>query len=84
MSTSRPDKTIDDLLAEFLAAQRVRLSAKTYDKYEAIIALYQSYLERYWPDHSGKDYDAVTGAGGTYCGTYGAKDITAGFSEFLD
>ena len=63
MSTSRPHKTIDDLLAEFLAAQRVRLSAKTYGKYEGIIALYQSYLERYWPDHSGEDYDAVIRAG---------------------
>ena len=40
-------------------------------------------MRRYWPDHSGKDYDAVTKAKGTYCGTFGAKDITPGFSEFL-
>ena len=35
------------------------------------------------PGHSGKDSDAISRAGGTYCGTYGADDITAGFSEFL-
>ncbi len=84
MSTPRPDRTIDDLVAEFLAAQEARLSPKTYAKYEGIINLYRAYLERYWPDHSGPDYSAVTRAGGTYCGTYGAEDITAGFSEFLD
>jgi hypothetical protein len=83
MSTPRPDKTIDDLFAEFLAAQKVRLSPKTYARYEGIVALYRGYLERYWPGHSGQDYDAVTRAGGTYCGTYGADDITSGFSEFL-
>lgn len=84
MNTPGPDMTIDDLLAEFLAAQKARLSAKTYGKYEGIIDLYRAYLERYWPGHSGPDYDAVTRAGGTYCGTYGAGDITSGFSEFLD
>ena len=84
MSTPTPDKTIDALFAEFLAAQRARLSPQSYSRYEAIVDnLYRGYLERYWPGHSGKDYDAVTRAGGTYCGTYGADDITSGFSEFL-
>ena len=84
MSTPRPDRTIDDLFAEFLAAQKARLSPTTYARYEAVIDnLYRGYLERYWPGHTGKDYDAVTRAGGTYCGTYGADDITSGFSEFL-
>ena len=83
MSTPKPDKTIDQLFEEFLADQEARLSPKTFDKYEGIIHLYRSYLESYWPDHSGKDYDAVTKAKGTYCGTYGAEDITSGFSEFL-
>ena len=82
MSTPRPDKTIDRLFEEFLADQEVRLTPKTFDKYDGIIHLYRSYLESYWPDHSGKDYDAVTKARGTYCGTYGAEDITSGFSEF--
>jgi hypothetical protein len=84
MSTPRPDWTIDDLFAEFLVAQKTRLSPKTYARYETVIDnLYRGYLERYWPGHTGKDYDAVTRAGGTYCGTYGADDITSGFSEFL-
>ena len=83
MDTPRPDKTIDQLFAEFLADQKARLSPTTYGKYETIIELYESYLERYWPGHSGKDYDATTQAKGTYCGTFGAEDITSGFSEFL-
>ncbi|WP_165234537.1 hypothetical protein [Aquisphaera insulae] len=83
MSTPRPDRTIDDIFAEFLAAQEARLSSKTYARYEGIIDLYRGYLERYWPGHSREDCDAVTRAGGTYCGTYGAADIASGFSEFL-
>ena len=83
MNTSQPDPTIDQLFEQFLADQEARLSSKTYGKYEGIIDLYRSYLERYWPGHSGTDYDAVTGSKGTYCGTYGAADITSGFSEFL-
>jgi hypothetical protein len=83
MDTPGPDKTIDQLFAEFLADQKARLSPKTYSKYDAIIDLYGSYLERYWPGHTGQDYDAITKAKGTYCGTYGAEDITSGFSEFL-
>ena len=83
MNTPKPDKTIDQLFEEFLADQEARLSPKTFDKYEGIIHLYRSYLESYWPDHSGKEYDAITKAKGTYCGTFGAEDITSGFSEFL-
>jgi hypothetical protein len=83
MNSFKPDKTIDQLFEEFLADQEARLSPKTLDKYEGIIHLYRSYLESYWPDHSGKDYEAITRAKGTYCGTYGAMDITSGFSEFL-
>jgi hypothetical protein len=48
-----------------------------------IIELYRAYLERYWPGHSGEDFQAITGAKGTCCGTYGAEDIASGFSEFL-
>ena len=62
MNTSKPDKTIDQLFEEFLADQEARLGSKTFDKYEGIIHLYRSYLERYWPDHSGKEYDAITKA----------------------
>ena len=83
MNNPKPDKTIDELFAEFLADQEARLSSKTYGKYEGIIDLYRSYLERYWPGHLRKEYDAITKTQGTYCGTFGAEDITSGFSEFL-
>ena len=36
MSTPRPDKTIDELFAEFLAAQEARLSPQTYTRYEDV------------------------------------------------
>ncbi len=49
MSTPRPDKTIDDLFAEFLAAQEARLSLQTYSRYEGIIDLYRADpFGRYW------------------------------------
>jgi hypothetical protein len=83
MSTPRPNKTITQLFEEFLADQEARLSPKTYDKYEGIIHLYRSYLESYWPGHGGKEYNAITKAKGTYCGTFGTGEITSGFSEFL-
>lgn len=83
MGTPKPDKTIDQLFAEFLADQKARLSPKTYSRYDWIIELYGSYLERYGPDHSGQESAAIAQAKGTYCGTYGAEEITAGFSEFL-
>jgi hypothetical protein len=77
-------KTIDQLFKEFLADQKTRLSPKTHRRYEDIIHLYRSYLESYWPDHSQKEYDAITSAQGTYCGTFGPEDLTSGFSGFLD
>jgi hypothetical protein len=69
--TMKTSKTIDQLFEEFLADQKARLSPKTYARYEQIIFLYRSYLERYWPGHSHKEYDAITSAQGTYCGTFG-------------
>jgi hypothetical protein len=84
MSTPKPDKTIDDILGELLAAQEARLSSKTHAKYEGIVDLYRACLERCWLGHSGPDYDVVTQARGTHCDIDGAEDITSGFSEFLD
>ena len=82
MKTRKPKKTIDQLFTEFLAVQEARLSPKSYSTYEGIIDLYRSCLERYWPDHS-DEYEAITKAKGTYCGTFGAKEITSGLYEFL-
>jgi hypothetical protein len=82
VDANKPAKTIAQVLEEFLADQKDRISHKTYLKYQSIIDLYQSYLEGYWPGHDGQ-YDKVTKAGGTYCSTYGPEDATAGYGEFL-
>jgi hypothetical protein len=83
MSTAGRGKTIDKMLDEFLDEQEARWSPATYRKYEAIVGLLKAYMERYWPDHDG-EYDRVTKAGGTYCGTYGPEDIAGAFFMFLD
>jgi hypothetical protein len=83
MSPPKSNKTIDQILDEFLDDQEARLSHSSFTKYETIIRLYKAYLERYWPGHEQKEYDAITKKGGTYCATFGAEDITEGFSEFL-
>ena len=84
MKNRKPDKTIDQLFKEFLADQKARLSPRTLTKYQDAIDLYRRYLESYWPDHSGEEYNAITKANGTYCGTFGAKEMASGFYEFLD
>lgn len=83
MSSPKPSKTIAQVLEEFLADQKARLSPKTYSRYADIIHLFKSYLESYWPGHEQADYDRITKAGGTYCGSFGPEEITSGFSEFL-
>src|SRR5205823_83925 len=82
MKPAKPDKTIAQVFEEFLAEQKPRISHKTFLKYWGIIDLYKSYLENYWPRHDA-EYDKITKAGGTYCGTFGPDDATAGYSEFL-
>ena len=47
MTTDKPTKTISAIFEEFLAEQKVRISHKTYLKYQSIIGLYKSYLESY-------------------------------------
>jgi hypothetical protein len=82
METAKPEKTLAELFEEFLADQKPRISHRTFLKYQSIIGLYKSYMESYWPGHNG-EYDRITKAGGTYCGTFGPKDATGGYSEFL-
>lgn len=77
------ERTISQVLDEFLSAQRDRLSPKTYSKYDSIIDLFKSYLESYWPSHGQDDYDRITKDGGTFCGTFGPDEILGGYSEFL-
>ena len=64
METTKPTKTISQVFEEFLADQECRISQQTYSKYETVIDLYKSYLERYWPDHDG-ECGKITKAGGT-------------------
>jgi hypothetical protein len=82
MGAAKPARTLSEVFKEFLADQKARISHKTFLKYQNIIDLYQSYLEGYWPGHDG-EYDKITKAGGTFCGTFGPDEATAGYSEFL-
>jgi hypothetical protein len=83
VSSTRPTKTISQVFEEFLAEQKTRQSAKTHSKYRSILQLFESYLESYWPDHDQEEYNRITRAGGTFCGTFGPEAIPAGYSEFL-
>lgn len=83
MSNPKPTKTIDQVFEEFLAEQEARLSETTYRRYEDVLDLYRSCLENYWPGHSDEEYDRITSAGGTFCGTFGPEEITGGLFEFL-
>ena len=83
MSTAKLAKTLSEVFDEFLTDQKPRISHRTFLKYQTIISLYKSYLESYWPGHDQTEYDRVTKAGGTYCGTFGPEDATAGYWEFL-
>jgi hypothetical protein len=83
MTAAKPAKTLAQIFAEFLADQKARVSHKTFLKYQGVIDLYKSYLESYWPGHDQAEYDRITKAGGTFCGTFGPEEATAGYGEFL-
>ena len=83
MSTANRAKTIDEVFTEFLADQEARLSPSTYRRYDDILHLFRSCLERYWPGHDQEEYDRITKTGGTFCGTFGPEEITGGLGEFL-
>ena len=82
MSQSKPTVTIEQAFREFLAEQEARLSPATVSKYESILDLFGSCLERYWPGHD-EEYERITATGGTFCGTFGPEEILGGLSEFL-
>ena len=83
MSPEQPAVTIDHVFEEFLAEQKPRLSRSTLSKYDGILDLLRSCLENYWPGHDQEEYDRITKAGGTFCGTFGPEEIVGGLSEFL-
>ncbi len=76
------NRTISQILNEFLADQKSRLSARTFHKYETIIDLFKKYLESYWPGHD-HEHDELTDKGKNFCDTFGPQDILGGYSEFL-
>jgi len=83
MSNPKAAMTIDQVFEEFLAEQEARLSASTYRRYDDVVDLLRMCLEDYWPGHSQEEYNRITSAGGTFCGTFGPEEITGGLSEFL-
>jgi hypothetical protein len=83
MTTDKQTKTIDQVFDEFLADQATRLGPKTYRQYEDMLNLFRSCLERYWPGHNQEEYNRITEAGGTYCGSFGPEEIVGGLSDFL-
>ena len=83
MTQSKPTVTIDQVFQKFLAEQEARIGPSTFSKYESILDLFRSCLEGYWPGHEQKEYDRITKAGGTFCGTFGPDDLLGGLSEFL-
>jgi hypothetical protein len=83
MRQLKPTLTIDQAFKQFLAEQEARLSPSTLSKYEGILDLLRSCLESYWPGHDQKEYDRITEAGGTFCGTFGPEEILGGLSVFL-
>jgi hypothetical protein len=71
MKSPRPDKTMDQIFAAFLA------NPATCD-------LYQSWLKRNWPDHWRREYGRTSQSrDGAFCGPLGSEEILGGFSGFL-
>jgi hypothetical protein len=86
----RDHTTIDDALAEFLAAQRERLSERTFRSYEDVVELLRHSLDGYayaslddddrarWEDR----FDS--GDEGAFCRLFGPEKIPEHLGEFLD
>ena len=47
MTSDKDSKTMSQVFEEFLADQKRRIIPKTFLKYENIIGLFETYLERY-------------------------------------
>lgn len=82
--------TINEVFAEFLAAEKHRLAARTYRRYEEIIDLLRHSLDGYayqslsraeqasWEKRWQGDEEA-----GSYCNTFGPEKIPAELGSFL-
>ncbi|MFY2861610.1 hypothetical protein ACOJVU_18160, partial [Mycobacterium sp. THU-M104] len=90
MATVRSDTTIDEVLTQFLAAQRERLAARTYHRYEDVVELLRDCLDGYayqslagdehrrWEDEFARNED------GAFCRLFGPEKIAENLGEFLD
>jgi len=83
VSKGSTKKTIDHVFEEFLAEQEARLSPRTLRKYDDILDLFRSCLEGYWPGRDQEEYNQITAAGGTFCGTFGPEELPDALGEFL-
>jgi hypothetical protein len=75
--------TIDDILEEFVHDQRARLATRTLAQYTYALSYFRHCLEAYWPGHGQEEYNRITEAGGTYCGTFGPEELPGAYGEFL-
>lgn len=75
--------TIDGILEEFLNDQGARLARRTVAQYAYALSYFRLYLEAYWPGHNQEEYDRITKAGDTYCGTFGPEALPGAYGEFL-
>lgn len=84
MDSLRPDETIEQLLAGFMADHATHLSPNAYRRYAVIVDLFESYLERYRPGLWRGEFPATARRdAGTFCGVFGATAHVRGFSTFL-
>lgn len=82
--------TINEVFAEFLAAEKQRLAARTYRRYEEVIDLFRHSLDGYayeslptperafWEERWQADEEA-----GSYCNTFGPEKIPGELGSFL-
>lgn len=90
MPIAPPETTIDAVLPSFLAEQRVRLSPKTFRKYEEVVELLRHCLEGYGYQRLGDEerrrWEAEFGAHeeGAFCRLFGPEKIPGNLDEFLD
>jgi hypothetical protein len=90
MSTARTDATINDVLRQFLAEQRQRLSPKTFRRYADVLELLRRCLDGYayqaLDEQERQHWEAEFEAHeeGAFCRLFGPQKIPENLGEFLD
>jgi len=86
----RSDMTIDEVLVQFLADQRERLSERTYRRYEEVIELLRDCLNSYAYqsldelEHRRWQKEFDSNEDGAFCRLFGPDKIAENLAEFLD